>query len=119
MMTDKRTLSEVKDRKQVIISFNKSMVTQTGLTLGTAMDVIFGNKQITIIDDIERYITQRTEINDDIHKLIEEKQKELIQKYGIEIKIEDIINKILKENIQTFDIVQRSINPILNDKYVT
>lgn len=43
-------------------------------------------------------------IEDDVHEMVKSKQKEIKQKHGIEPRISDIINKILRENIQSFDI---------------
>ena len=43
-------------------------------------------------------------IEDDTHELITNKQKELKDKYGIDIRLAFIINNILKQHIQEYDI---------------
>lgn len=43
-------------------------------------------------------------IEDDIHQMVLDKQKEIKQKYGVDIRISDVVNKTLRENISKFDI---------------
>lgn len=43
-------------------------------------------------------------IEDEIHEMIKNKIKEIKDKYGIEPRISDLVNKVLRENVQKYDI---------------
>ena len=43
-------------------------------------------------------------IEDNIHETIIAKRKEMKEKYKVELKISDIVNTVLENNIQNYDI---------------
>lgn len=45
-------------------------------------------------------------IEDDTHELIVNKQKEMKEKYGVDIKLASIVNNVLKRHIREYDLRQ-------------
>lgn len=43
-------------------------------------------------------------LEDDIHKMVVDKQQEIKHTIGIEPKLSDIINKLIRDNIQNFEL---------------
>lgn len=48
-------------------------------------------------------------IHDDVHELIVNKKNELKQKYSVDIQITDIINNIIRKNIDKFDLEKQDV----------
>lgn len=49
-------------------------------------------------------MSKTVQIEDNIHNMIIDKRKEIKERYKVELKISDIVNKILENNIQNYDI---------------
>lgn len=46
-------------------------------------------------------------IENDTHELIVNKQKEMKEKYGVDIRLASIINDVLKRHIRKYDLIQK------------